>query len=396
MEGGKMKGKGAFGCIFQPPLKCKYPKDTKMNPKYISKLSTLESAEQEWKVSNSIKNNLPNYENYAIIWKSRCTPALKQDDRDIRNCTIARGIKNNQSNYVILQARYGGTTLDSKMKTLSNILRGNKKNKANIWKFKYIEIIKDLESLFQGISEMYENDIVHNDIKDQNIVRLHQDASSLDKGSRFIDFGLSAVLPNDIPKLKNKSIRSFNEPRWYFVYPAEFLYCLGDTIALKNELESGGYRQRYFYKDIRSLHVNYIRTYKTNKAFDKKIKEIMQKSIDGEYNSDDTLYEIFVKNDTYSMAMTCIFLLEYYSNASSKKIIKNIFNGSKPGTFLGDLKLLLRKMLDLDYKTRINSTEAYEEFKYIVNQKYKQESSDKKTKKIKEKKIIKDNKKVKR
>ena len=386
MDGGKIKGKGAYGCIFQPPLNCKYPKDNKTNPKYISKLASNVSADQEWKVSSSIKKNLPNYENYAIVWKSKCTPSSKQQDKDLSKCPLISAVRKNPNNFTILQARHGGFTIEVKMRSITNILKSNKKNKIQTFKIRYFQLIRNLESLFQGISEMYENDIVHNDIKDQNIVILTRDASSLDKGTRFIDFGLSAVLPNDMDTLKDKSRRAFDEPRWYFVYPAEYLYCLGDTYALKSELESGGYKQRYFYKELRSIHVNYIGTYKTNKAFDKKIEEIMQKSIDGTYDSNKILYEIFIKNDTYSLAMVFVFLLEYFSNSSSKKIIKNIYKTSKPGSFLGDIKMLLRKMLVLDYKARIDPTKAYKEFQYIMNNTYKSDSSEKKTKRVKKNK----------
>ena len=379
INGGKFKGKGAYGCVFQPPLKCKYAIDTKTNPKYISKLSSVTSASQEWKVNENIKGYLPNYKNYSITWKSRCTPAKYQKDKDFNKCPMAYGVQKNQSNYILLQARYGGQTLERRFDYLNKILKSKKKNKQKLWKLKYIETIRELESLFQGISEMYENDIVHNDIKDENIVRLIKDATTLDKGTRFIDFGLSGVMPDDLQKLKEKSIRSFGEARWYFVYPAEYLYCMGDTMDIKNELESGGYKQRLFYKEIRELLVRYIGVYKSYKEFDKKIEEIMKKSINGKYNSNDTLYELFMKNDCYSLAMTCLFLLEYYSSSSSKKIIKKIFKESKQGSFLGDFKLLLRKMLDLDYTQRITATEAYDEFQGIINKKYKDSSPPKKT-----------------
>ena len=63
--------------------------------------------------------------------------------------------------------------------------------------------------------------------------------------------------------------------------------------------------------------------------------------------------------------------------------MKDQFKRSKPGTFLGDLKILLQKMMDLDYNKRIDATKAHKEFKYILSQNYRNESSEKKTKKVK-------------
>ena len=60
-----------------------------------------------------------------------------------------------------------------------------------------------------------------------------------------------------------------------------------------------------------------------------------------------------------------------------------MYKTSKPGSFLGDIKMLLRKMLVLDYKDRIDPTKAYKEFQYIMNNTYKADSSEKKTKRVK-------------
>ena len=381
MDGGKLKGFGAYGCIFQPPLECKYSKDTKTNPKYITKLSTNESAEREWKISNYMKNNLSNYDNYAITWKSRCTPAKKQKDRDINKCMLARGISRNPNNFTILQARHGGITLDQQIKNLLKVFRGNSNNKGKEWKLKYSLLIRGTEPLFQGISDFYENEIVHNDIKDQNIVKLKKDASTLEKGSRFIDFGLSVLISKEMYLLKEKSLVSFEEPRWYFVYPPEYLFCMAPPIELKDEFIN--VKKRIFYNEIRSLHVNYIETCTTNKEFDSKIKKVIRKAINGDFDSDSALYDMYMKTDVYSLGMSFLFLLEYLGRGGSKKIMKDQFKRSKPGTFLGDLKILLQKMMDLDYNKRIDATKAHKEFKYILSQNYRNESSEKKTKKVK-------------
>ena len=86
MEGGKIKGYGAFGCVFQPSLTCKDPNNTIINKDYVSKLQNNEEGEKEMRIGKYIKKNLNNYEDYTIIPESKCKPASTQKDKDIKKC----------------------------------------------------------------------------------------------------------------------------------------------------------------------------------------------------------------------------------------------------------------------------------------------------------------------
>jgi len=74
-------------------------------------------------------------------------------------------------------------------------------------------------------------------------------------------------------------------------------------------------------------------------------------------------------------------LFIYSRGSNVKKNISKIFSKSKKGTFLGDFKLLLKKMLDLNYKKRIEPPDAYIEFNRILNKEYPKSISLVKTKK---------------
>ena len=249
-------------------------------------------------------------------------------------------------------------------------------------------MIKEVSYLFEGISEFYENNFIHNDIKEQNILRLIKNVGDLERGLRFIDFGLSAVLGRDNLFMKQRAENMFNEQRWYYPYPPEFLYCMGDTQDLQKEYETESFRKRMLYKNIRNVHVKIVKTCKTNKEFDDIIKNIILKARDNDYSNKETLEKIFMKIDVYSLAMSFIFLLIYFEKHNSTKIIKKVFNRNKRGTLLGDFRLLLKKMLDLDYIKRINATDAREEYQKIMDKKYSpiKKISKKTNKKLKKKK----------
>jgi len=378
MEGGKIKGKGAYGCVFQPSLECKYPNETEKNKNYISKLVVSNEAQKELRISKFIENNLPNYEKYALIWEKNCTPSSKQIDKDLHKCNFAINIRKKNNDYSLLVAQYGGTTFEMKINSLIRII---KKNKLQNFKNNYINFIKETEGLFLGVKEFYENNFIHNDIKELNILKLVKSNDSLKKGVRFIDFGLSAVIPKDNNFLKERSYSCFNEPRWYYIYPPEYLYCMANTFELEDEYDKDSYKKRMLYNDIRDVHVKIVHTCRSNKEFDDRIKNIILKAKDGDYNSNDTLYEIFMKVDIYSLAMSFVFLFIYSRGSNVKKNISKIFSKSKKGTFLGDFKLLLKKMLDLNYKKRIEPPNAYIEFTRMINKEYPKSISLVKTKK---------------
>ena len=387
MKGGKIKGYGAFGCVFQPSLTCKYPNDTIKNKDYVSKLQTNEEGVKEMRIGKYIKNNLNNYEDYTIIPESKCKPSSTQQDKDIKKCVFFN-LKRNSNYYALIMSKYGGTTFESKIKSL--ISATQKKNDKRLFIKNYSNFIKEMSSLFLGISEFYENDLIHNDIKEQNILKLAKNTDSLEKGLRFIDFGLSGILPHDIESLKEKSQVSFLEPRWYFVYPPEYLYCMGSAFRshpLRKEYDGDLFKKRALYNNIRDTHVKIVKTCKTNKEFDDRIKMVILKSLELDYNNNELLYDIFTKIDVYSLAMSCVFLFSYIKNSGTKSIIQ-IISQSKKGTFLGDFRLLLKKMLDLNYKKRIDATSAYKEFMKLLKKDYSKSKSSIKTKK-KQKKITK-------
>ena len=74
----------------------------------------------------------------------------------------------------------------------------------------FIKLMKMMEPLFLGLKEMYGNNIVHNDIKYNNIV--------LYNGKfKYIDFGLANYIGNK-KAFKNRSSQESSTERIYIFY----------------------------------------------------------------------------------------------------------------------------------------------------------------------------------
>jgi len=364
MKGGTILGEGGYGCVFQPPLSCKNKKLTQTNKNYISKLSKKDEAITEWNMTKKIQVLLPDSTDYILTWNSKCVPDQKQTDKGLKKCQLNQAFKKKSSDFLILQSRNGGNTLENKFKQIMEDWFKSKKSDISKMRIQYIKVINELEPLFKGLYDFSEYNIIHNDIKDANILILEKNVSSLKKGIRYIDFGLSAVLPYDLSLIKKRSKAISYDSRWYYPYPPEYLYCCANKKDIQVELNYKEYKEREFYNTIRSIHVDIVGTAKSNEEFDLTIENIMgecmKKKTKKEYEN------LFLKTDTYSLGMSLVFLFSYYSDLNDVEFTK-FFKMNH--NFMNNFKKLLKKMLDLNYKKRISGKEAYSEYLILINKK---------------------------
>jgi len=92
MWGGRILGKGTYGCIYQPILKCRKKRGKDINNSsennLVGKITSKYDAQNELAVAKILKK-LPGSSNYTIISElETCTPRAKsrQDDKDIEQC----------------------------------------------------------------------------------------------------------------------------------------------------------------------------------------------------------------------------------------------------------------------------------------------------------------------
>ena len=247
-NGGNLIGTGSFGCVFHPALKCMGQKnihDDIVSKVFFSPESKKEAAD-EIKIDSMIQKIKGN-EDWAHIWDKNCLPKKYKDivkeDPEIETCLDDNSIDEYEFDKYrrMLQGTYAGVPL------LNIILKDFKSsaftNKRNFTK-NFLKIMRLFKPLFVGLCEMYDNDISHNDIKDDNIM-------IDDDGCKYIDFGLSARCSNK-QFFKRRSMGEFGCDRIYPSYPYEFIYLYADKYVLQEEKDD---KEHGIYRD---LHDRYI------------------------------------------------------------------------------------------------------------------------------------------
>jgi hypothetical protein len=167
VRGGSEIGKGVYGCVFDPPLKCKSStvqkvKKSKSKENRISKLTLRYDGQREITVSSLLKD-LPNSDEYFVGIEEFCSPeeVSKQTDSDLTKCDVLKTTKYKE--LILLKMPYAGVTVD-KNKRLFN---------ANYMKFG--------QHLLEAASLLLTKKLVHFDLHRNNVL--------ITDLPRIIDFG---------------------------------------------------------------------------------------------------------------------------------------------------------------------------------------------------------------
>ena len=196
---------GTYGCVYRPPIKCQ--NGVKYKSGKISKLMTRRDAikeENEYKIIKKADKKKRFYPGPPI----RCNPdpadAIKEMTPGECKLFEEDPIINK---YELLIYDDGGYDLDKFVKTqLDNYLVPGQQEQTD-------KFFLNAYNLFQGIKQFLKNDILHHDIKPQNIVfepRTYR--------FNYIDFGLI----KEKTKLKNEIIAKTNNESFHWSYPLEF------------------------------------------------------------------------------------------------------------------------------------------------------------------------------
>jgi len=193
--GGEALTSGGFGCIFKPALKCK---NSKKRTNGVSKMSIDKYGKEEiseiYKIKNRLKT-IKNYEKYFLLETELCQPDKLTED-DLKNfdekCYALTRFNVNSKN---VNSKLSNLTIlnmpDAGMDLKDWIISDKKITKEKI--FLLNEVI--IKLLKQAVRPMNEKGVIHNDLKDTNIMINKQ------LEARIIDWGLSGVVNNkNIPK----------------------------------------------------------------------------------------------------------------------------------------------------------------------------------------------------
>jgi serine/threonine protein kinase len=200
-------GEGTYGCVIKPSLKCDDKQITYKNK--ISKLMLSTDAKKEVEEYVLIGKADPKTEFYTGS-PLRCTVKETEIAKVYQKCKM---IRKNSKNKTVKQLSHetsllvigdGGDDLEKwvKNKKLSKVDWGN------LW--------KEIPRLFRGLQVFKKNDIVHHDLKPQNVVYRMEDHRL-----NFIDFGLMRSIKTEAAKCKDVNSCQAN-PHWN--YPTDILF----------------------------------------------------------------------------------------------------------------------------------------------------------------------------
>ena len=205
--GGEALTSGGFGCIFKPALKCK---NSKKRTNGVSKMSIEKYGKEEISEIKKIKDRLKsikNYEKYYLLETDLCIPDKLTDD-DLKNF--------DEKCYALTRFNVNSKNVNSKLSNLTILNMPDAGMDLKDWLMAEKEITKEkifilnkviIELLKNAVRPMNEKGVIHNDLKDTNIMINKQ------LEARIIDWGLSGVVYNKkIPKeILNRPLQ-YNTP----------------------------------------------------------------------------------------------------------------------------------------------------------------------------------------
>lgn len=216
-DGGEALASGGFGCIFKPALKCRGI-TSRING--VSKMSLDKYGKQEILEINRIKqrlNKIKNFNKYYLLDVEMCKPdKLTPEDK----------INFNKKCYALTRYNITEKNVNSQIDKLSILNMPDAGVDLKDWLVVDGIITRDkifllhdmlVKLLRFGVSPMNHAGVIHNDLKDRNImVDKSQDA-------RIIDWGLAGVVnDNKIPDEIMDRPLQFNTPFSSMILSKEF------------------------------------------------------------------------------------------------------------------------------------------------------------------------------
>jgi serine/threonine protein kinase len=326
-------GEGAFGCVHKPSLTCSNKRISYKNK--ISKIMLSKEAMKElneYALIAKIDKNKEYYLGMPIKCKLKNTAkAVKAINKckHIKKKYFRRGtVKKNISNMSLLVMNDGGDNL----KTISKIFYKMTNQPDTIHKIKQFWI--ETHRLFRGLISFQKYDIIHHDIKPQNIVY-----NLKTNRVNFIDFGHMRNMKEEIEKCERSDNWIYDSPFWN--YPFEIQFLNKDEymhFTKKSEKE----REQFvldFVKDLNSdndtkftnafrIFMNYILRDKSKpeqkRWMDKYILDF-KKTVIEQMDS----YEEFIKKsietmDVYGLGMSLQFILLHTKQFMEDEVVKEM------------------------------------------------------------------------
>jgi len=180
-RGGAFVAKGSYGCVFKKqPLKCKNER-TRRNNSYISKLSSKNTAEEEYTQSRIIRHYDPT-EKYFVTAEKECSlnNLNVQMENELSRCNLK------QIKHAIRTKNYSNTGLVIYKDA------GIDFHRIKLAVEDYIPFYESIANLFTGLKFIHSKGIIHRDLKSDNIISQKNADGSFT--TRLIDVGFMCPL----------------------------------------------------------------------------------------------------------------------------------------------------------------------------------------------------------
>jgi serine/threonine protein kinase len=185
-SGGKLIGEGAYGCVYQPAIRCEGNVSKKRNASTVSKLLYSKNAAAEYATKGLLEPIDPE-QKYLLYPIKTCSPSTAAVNvAEYESCA--------DDDTALIMYKYGGKDLTHFMIDL---------NEKDFGKT-HVIFMEGFMNLFIGLERLHSQDLIHLDIKNENVLALKTEecgssglfscfGSKVDASylMRFIDFGLS-------------------------------------------------------------------------------------------------------------------------------------------------------------------------------------------------------------
>lgn len=341
-------GEGTYGCAHRPPMKCQ--NEPVRNKNDISKLMTSANAAKELK-EFALIDAADKRKQFYLGKPSKCAPdRILSNIRSISKCPSGKFDPVKMDDYSLLVMKYGGQDLEQ----FGEEVRTWTKTKEHVDAIElfWLEAVR----LFYGLKVLHDNNVVHHDLKPQNIVY-----DKVTKRANLIDFGFMEKKSTRIYAAKLSASWLGNRHHWSF--PLEAVYWNKDIYmdaarrgktqkAYKEFADSVADNCRYFF--ISTLPVRFKKM-----IYNNAIKTMTAGAFHNvlAFEPTDEAYDRFIEKsidtvDSYGLGIALIFLLHRSTHLLSddfdKRLGDIIVDMLSPGVFLRSTpEQLLAKYEDL-------------------------------------------------
>ena len=349
-RGGKVFETGGYGCLFNPPLKCK--NINQPDGVYVTKLMKSKYAKREYDEIlkfEKILKKIPNYDDYFLVKNFELCIPEKLTKEDLihfnENCDALtdEGFDEKNINQKIddlegIQMPFGGIDIFDYV------------YKIHFNNLKMIELNKTLiDFLKNGIIKMNELHVYHGDIKDSNVL-VSKKGNSI--RTRLIDWGLSKIYKDEekIPDAFANRPFQYNTPFSCILLSRIFRQTCDEFLKtnpnpsqseLKDFIHSYLKTKRHFSKHLILIHrtiqvlfknefvdkhsgdsldIKYAYEYISNYLF-----KILEKYIkNGKFHVMEYFKQVYLKNlDVWGFVSIYTYFINYIKNKNIKYGIKH-------------------------------------------------------------------------